>query len=176
MQVEEGSFVSKMAAMVLTFVALMLLPATAQIFSLPSGNAFVGFSYSRSDILVADKSNLYGFEGSLEFKVFPHIGGVADVSGYYLKGVHEYDFLFGPRFYMTFKRKYRPFAEVLVGLGHENYFDTVDTTFAEGAGVGFDRKFLKLFDWRVEGDYLQTKNFSFTQKGVRVSTGLVFHF
>ena len=47
-----------------------------------SGNIFVGYSYYNSKLEV-DRASLNGWEGSLEGKVLPHVGIVADVSGHY---------------------------------------------------------------------------------------------
>jgi len=48
-----------------------------------SGNVFFGYSYYNTDISPIDRANTNGWEGSLEGKVFPHIGIVADFSGHY---------------------------------------------------------------------------------------------
>jgi hypothetical protein len=58
----------------------------------PKGNIFVGYSYTRAKVFPGSgpvgaasnqTGNLNGWDGSLEGKVFPFIGIVADVSGHY---------------------------------------------------------------------------------------------
>lgn len=49
----------------------------------PKGNVFFGYSYQRTDLVSNNGVNLNGWEGSLEGKVLPWIGVVADVSGHY---------------------------------------------------------------------------------------------
>src|SRR5258708_31417139 len=95
---------------------------------LPKGNAFFGFSYARTDAFVPsvnNSANLNGWEGSLEGRVLPYIGSVADLSGHY--GGQDFsfapvdasvhNFLFGPRVSLG-ARKFTPFAHVLVRAGH----------------------------------------------------------
>src|SRR2546430_16651153 len=67
----------------------------------PKGNIFVGYSYNRAGIFSTDHSNLKGWNGSLEGKIFPFVGIVSDLSGYYGSpsgvSVEEHNFLVGPR-------------------------------------------------------------------------------
>jgi hypothetical protein len=46
-------------------------------------NLFGGYSYSGYDPNVSPKTSLYGWNGSLEIKVLPFLGFVADSSGHY---------------------------------------------------------------------------------------------
>src|SRR5215467_7682701 len=52
-----------------------------------SGNVFVGYSFENDSSstlnLNLSRPNLQGWEGSLEGKIFPHLGIVADFSGHY---------------------------------------------------------------------------------------------
>ena len=117
------------------FVALILSTcaclASAQV---PKGNAFFGYSYASADLNNNDRSNLNGWEASLEGKFLPFIGIVADFSGHYgtndfpssttifnVDG-REYNFLFGPRVSASVG-KIRPFAHVLFGAGHVTAID-----------------------------------------------------
>jgi len=56
--------------------------ATAQ---LPKANLFLGYSYQNADLNGngSDRSNLNGWEGTLEGKFLPFIGLVLDFSGHY---------------------------------------------------------------------------------------------
>ena len=104
-----------------------------------SGNIFVGYSYYNSKLEV-DRASLNGWEGSLEGKVLPHVGIVADVSGHYgsqdfpicpvvpvgigaggcaaiSASTHDLNVLFGPRISFSAGR-WRPFGQGLFGFGH----------------------------------------------------------
>jgi opacity protein-like surface antigen len=175
-----------------------------------SGNAFVGYSYYSAGSLAptgtTNRQNLNGWEGSLEGKVFPFVGVVADFSGHYGSqnvpntagtcaigvvcsplsvNTHVENFLFGPRVSVGVK-KFRPFAEVLVGVGHvrvnvssplpDNFTTPTDTSFATAVGGGLDYKIIRLIAVRFQGDYVQTRFFGATQNNLRLSTGIVLRF
>jgi opacity protein-like surface antigen len=169
--------------------------AFAQIPAVPSGNIFIGYSYNRATLNVDGKSNLNGWNGSLEGRIFPFIGLVADLSGYYGNGnvtaacpvaggspclvnlnTKEHNFLFGPRVSFSAGR-FRPFAHVLVGVSRITVdgFGS-DTSFGSAYGGGLDYKLGGPLHWRFQGDYLQTRFFSNRQNDFRFSTGIVFHF
>lgn len=164
-----------------------------------SGNVFFGYSYLNGDNNV-DRVNLNGWNGSLEGKILPWVGIVADLSGHYGSeafsavivcppsapncnsislNTHQYNFLFGPRVSMKVG-KITPFAQFLVGAGHLNASGSgvseSDTSFAEAIGGGLDYKLVHGLGWRFQGDFLQTRFFSNTQNNFRFSTGLVLHF
>ena len=160
-----------------------------------SGNVFFGYSYYNTDLSRIDRANLNGWEGSLEGKVLPWVGIVADLSGHYgsqnfpgfceaipgpcpavnLK-VSEYNALFGPRVSFSVG-KIRPFAEALIGVGHVDASSAgTHTSFATGIGGGVDYRLMRLVAWRVQGDYVTTRFFGTTQNNVRISTGIVLHF
>src|SRR5439155_10967973 len=69
--------VMAVSVLLLTFVGVSF----AQV---PKGNVFVGYSYLSEDINSSSRPNLNGWEGSLEGKVLPFIGIVADGSGHYV--------------------------------------------------------------------------------------------
>src|SRR5258708_21580434 len=48
-----------------------------------SGNVFFGYSYYNTDLSTLDRANANGWEASLEGKVVPWVGLVADFSGHY---------------------------------------------------------------------------------------------
>lgn len=161
-----------------------------------SGNIFVGYSFENSSTsevnLNFTRPNLQGWEASLEGKVFPFLGIVADFSGHYgsdqfaeltpegpitvTGSRHEEDVMFGPRVSFPLG-KFRPFAEAEVGVGHinTNGFGS-DTSFAMALGGGLDYRIVRPLALRLEGDYVSTRFFGTTQKDVRISTGVVFRF
>lgn len=62
----------------------IFLAATAAYAQVPtSGNIFGGFSYANADLISGGRTGLNGWNGSLEGKVFPFLGIVADFSGNY---------------------------------------------------------------------------------------------
>jgi len=164
---------------------------------LPSGNIFLGYSYARADMGLGDHINANGFEGSLEGKVFPHLGIVADVSGHYNEKqtinicpgpgpcsavpvnatLHSY--LAGPRVSVSIGR-FTPFANALFGVSHikasASGFAEADTAFATAIGGGVDYKLIKGFAVRVQADALQTRFFGQTQNNLRAAAGVVFRF
>ena len=193
----------------LLFSTVMIAAATAQIPT--SGNVFVGYSYVSSDLNRdfkgldpspgGNRASLNGWNGSLEGKVLPFVGIVADLSGHYgsenflapappLCGPPElgcivsakakmYSAIFGPRVSVPIG-KFTPFAEALFGVSHisgsGSGFSNSNTSFAEAFGGGVDYRIIHGLGFRLEGDLLQTRFFSNTQNNVRLSTGLVLHF
>jgi hypothetical protein len=167
--------------------------ATAQV---PKGNIFFGYSYAHADIGGLNHANLNGWNGSVEGKVFPFVGIVADVSGHY--GSQDFagicvtspcptvsgdgrvlTAVFGPRVSVSVG-KIRPFAEAMFGVSHLKVDfsggTSTDTSFASVYGGGIDYHLLPFFSWRVEGDALRTSFSSGTQNNFRLSTGIVFNF
>ena len=172
---------------------------------IPSGNVFVGYSYLSTDLGPGDRANWNGWNGSVEGKVLPFIGIVADLSGHYgslasnstglctvppgglpggclgpLSGSgNQHNFLFGPRASVSLG-KFRPFAHVLLGASHisesSSGFSNSGTSFAYAVGGGIDYHLAPLIGWRLQADLLQTRFFSTTQNNARVSTGIVIHF
>jgi hypothetical protein len=162
-----------------------------------SGNVFLGYSYYNTDLSSIDRANTNGWEASLEGKVAPFLGFVADFDSHYGSqnfpscentpigtdcfpfnaSVTEQNFLFGPRVSFSVKR-FRPFAEALFGGAHVNVNNGVgsDTSFAPALGGGIDYKIIRPVAWRFQGDYVQTRFFGATQNNVRISTGIVFRF
>jgi hypothetical protein len=164
-----------------------------------SGNVFLGYSYYNTDLSSIGRANTNGWEASVEGKVIPFLGFVADFDSHYGSqnfpecpvqpvgggggacasfnaSIAEENFLFGPR--VSFSAgKFRPFAEALFGGAHVNA-DIVgsDTSFATALGGGLDYKIIRLIAWRFQGDYVQTRFFGTTQNNVRVSTGIALRF
>jgi len=162
-----------------------------------AGNVFFGYSYENasSSLFPSDLSrpNLQGWEASLEGRVIPAFGIVADFSGHYgsqnLTEItpegpfsvnvteHEEEVMFGPRFSIPVG-KFRPFAEFEFGVAHistNNGFGS-DTSFANAIGGGLDYRIIRPIAWRFQGDYVFTRFFGTSQNNVRLSTGIVFRF
>ncbi len=180
-------------------IAFLILTAALASAQLPKGNLFVGYSYSSFDNNNGGRSNLNGWNGSLEGSVLPFIGIVVDVSGHYgtqpattiactavIGGTcptsldsRVYNYLVGPRVSVSV-HGIRPFAHVLFGGAHTNEstrgLTLTDTSFANAIGGGVDVRLAPFLGWRVQGDLLQTRFFSHTQQNARISTGLVLRF
>jgi opacity protein-like surface antigen len=193
--VQKGKVMNVMNKIVLFIVAPLLFAglASAQV---PGGNVFFGYSYYNSDLSSIDRANTNGWEASVEAKVVPFLGFVADVDSHYGSqnfpaacpggasgcaainaDVTEHNFLFGPRVSFSVG-KFRPFVEGLFGGAHvdTNNGAGSDTSFAAALGGGLDYKIIKPLAWRFQGDYVQTRFFGTTQNNVRLSTGIVFRF
>jgi opacity protein-like surface antigen len=184
-------------------IAAFASVARAQV---PSGNIFVGYSYSRADAGLIPTNqggeglSFNGWEGAVEGKFLPWIGIVADVGGLYgpwsrsiavtcpislpscavsSVSARVHTVLFGPRVSISVG-KFTPFVHALVGVGHvskaSNSFSASDTSFATAIGGGLDYKLIKGLAWRVQGDALSTHLFNNSQNNFRFSTGIVFRF
>jgi hypothetical protein len=180
-------------------VASFLLSVSANAQVPTSGNVFFGYSYYNTSSLFSptNRNSLNGWEGSLEGKVVPWVGIVADFSRHYgsQQGVNPaatcarvicsplqdnivvQTFLFGPRVSVSVG-KIRPFAEALFGGAHfsSNNGGGSDTSFATALGGGLDYRIIRPVAWRFQGDYVQTRFFGTTQNNVRLSTGIVLRF
>lgn len=171
-------------------------PAVAQ--GLTSVNIFAGYSYLNSDLGSSGRTSLNGWNGSIEGRVLPFIGIVADFSGQYGSispgtcvtpvgsqpggcsgtfGVSQHNYLFGPRVSFSVG-KFRPFAHVLIGASHVGgeALPGSATSLAEALGGGLDYRLIPMVSWRVQADFLHTGFYSATQHDVRISTGLVLRF
>lgn len=123
-----------------------------------SGNVYFGYTYYNTDLSL-NRGSLNGWQGTLEGKVFPMLGIVADLTGHYgsldynilcpvgpgpclpvSSNAHVYEAMFGPRVSFPVGRL-RPFAEFEVGVAHattgSDGFGT-DTSFATALGGGVD--------------------------------------
>lgn len=179
-------------------VAIFCLASLAASAQIPTkGNIFLGYSYMSADTNSSSRANLNGWNGSLEGKVLPWVGIVADLSGQYgSPGVsiacpqtcptahpseHMLNVLFGPQVAVSVG-KITPFVHVLGGISHVNIASTSltsstsDTSFGDAIGGGLDYKLVPLIGWRVQADLLQTRFFSNTQNNFRLATGIVIHF
>jgi hypothetical protein len=138
------------------------------------GNIFFGYSYNRADFN-GSRANLNGWDGSLEGKVAPWVGIVADISGHYGSGDSVHNVVFGPRVSVGVG-KFTPFAHALFGASHFSSRPASDTSFADALGGGLDYSLIHGIGWRFQLDALQTRFFALKQDDFRFSTGLVLHF
>lgn len=173
---------SKTALAVLIFFGLTLfsIPSSAQL--IPHGNVYAGASYGKfTDVI--NKQSYRGWNGSGEFipfARFPHLGFVADASGFYRNNrfgsITTYNFLGGVRLSMQYG-KFRPFVHGLGGVQHINSAGIIYSPTALDVGGGVDYKLpFKNFSWRFQGDYMRTHYASANQSDERVSTGIVWRF
>ena len=166
---------------------LLVMTASAAWSQIPTrGNVFFGYSYDRTSIVSNDATNLNGWDATLEGKFLPWIGLVADVDGHYgsqsfngtSANIAAHNALFGPRVSVQVKR-FRPFAEFLVGVGHisrSNGISDSDTSFADGVGGGLDYRVFGPVTIRGQLDWINTRFYGQGQNGVRFSTGIAVHF
>lgn len=184
----------KRTAIVISFSFLISLAAVASA-QVPSGNVFFGYSYYSTDLSTVDRSNANGWEASVEGKIIPFIGIVADFDSHYGSqnfltvcplgslgctfntGFVERNYLFGPRVSVSLG-KIRPYAQVLIGAAHVSLNDGLgsDTSFATAVGGGVDYKLIRPLAWRIQADYVRSSLLSLTQSNVRISTGVVLRF
>jgi opacity protein-like surface antigen len=186
------------ALIALVFLFCFLLCGGIAAAQIPtSGNVFFGYSFENASSSALNlnglsRPNLQGWEATLEGKLFPLLGIVADFSGHYgsenataltpngpvLSSVtgHETEVMFGPRLGISVA-KFRPFAEFEVGVGHMNTNSLgTDTSLAYAFGGGLDYKIIRPIAVRVQGDYVSTRFFGTTQQNLRISTGVVVRF
>ncbi|MBO0910253.1 MAG: hypothetical protein J2P13_00560 [Acidobacteria bacterium] len=169
-------------------IVLIAGTAGAQI---PSGNIFLGYSFSRTRS-VGGTVSLNGWEGSLEGKLLPWVGIVADFGAGYgsdnvlipcpvnncpFRGtdVRRYTYLFGPRLSIPVGR-FTPFAHFLLGAAHVNARGLTDTSFATAVGGGLDYRLIHGLAWRLQLDNLHTKLLSTGEDHIRFSTGIDLRF
>lgn len=185
-----------MRKIVLISITLAMFAGLAAAQVPTAGNVFVGYSYYNTNLSYS-RGGLNGFEGTVEGKIIPWVGIVADFSANYgtqkfavacpvqiggggcppaVPNVHIDNFLFGPRVSVSVG-KLRPFAEGLVGVAHvstDGYGS--DNSVSSGVGGGLDYHLIPLVAWRIEGDYLHSHLFNIAQNNVRVSTGIAVRF
>ncbi|HTW56827.1 MAG TPA: hypothetical protein VMD99_01715 [Terriglobales bacterium] len=168
--------------------ALSLFASLASAQAPTSGNVFFGYSYYNTDLSTLGRTNTNGWEASLEGRIAPFLGIVADFDGHYgsqnfvasngplSANVSEDNVLFGRR--VSFSAgKFRPFAEGMIGVGHVNANAAgSNTSFATALGGGLDYRIIRPIAWRFQGDYVSTRFFGATQNNVRLSTGIVLRF
>jgi hypothetical protein len=176
----------------LAIFATLFVFAAAGLAQVPTaGNIFLGYSYANGSTGDTNSGSLNGWEASVEGRIFPFVGLVADysqnsgtlglnsIAGNSSTRVQSY--LFGPR--VSAKAgKVRPFAEVLIGGAHLHQTSTTafalntDTCVAFSVGGGIDYSIAPHIAWRTQLGDLQTRFYSGTQNELRLSTGLALRF
>jgi hypothetical protein len=63
---------------IIAIVFILFTLAAAGHARIPSGNVYVGYSYMSADLLSSGRTNMNGWNGSLEGKVLPFVGIVAE--------------------------------------------------------------------------------------------------
>jgi hypothetical protein len=161
---------------------------------------FAGYSYGNTSYGDSHRSNLHGWEASVEgYRLRPWLTFVADGSGYYgwnqfpiscvtvpictpaIPDVRarQYTLVGGPQV-SVFRGNFRPFVHVLGGASRvtvrtTGFFDS-SNGYTIAAGGGVDYKWRGPFSIRVAGDYLRMDLFNVNQNMYRASTGFVIHF
>lgn len=72
-----------MRAIVLISLAILALAGLAAAQVPTSGNLFFGYSYYNTDLSTIDRANTSGWEASVEGKIIPWVGFVADFDSHY---------------------------------------------------------------------------------------------
>jgi hypothetical protein len=188
------------------FVSLFVsTAASAQTDS--KGNISFGYSHVRGTLSSSSQSplvptisssNLNGWYTSVEYKLVPWLGAVADLGGDYgtervtpfcevipvcpgplSAQANVQTLLFGPRASVSIG-KVTLFAQGLFGGAHTSAsgtgFSNSDTSLGTALGGGVDFRLAKTIGWRVQSDYLQTRFFGSAQNNFRFSTGVVVRF
>ena len=164
---------------------------------------FAGYSFENAAYALGRRSNLHGFEASLEgFHFRPHFSLVADGSAHYgwnefpiscvtvgivctpnppNSRVHQYNFMGGPQYrFFGPRARFQPFVHILGGYGRVTMstpgFFAGSWAWELGGGGGLDYPWRGPFSWRVQADYLRNNFFNDSQNQIRASFGLVFHF
>jgi hypothetical protein len=195
--------VRKMHLSKICAISLFTIVSTFAKAQLPSsGNGFFGYSYVRGDAFANSPpasvggANLSGWDASVEGKYLPWLGVVGDLDWHYgghnitscvpngpcssfRLNVSRNTLLFGPRASMTYK-KYRPFAELLLGIGHQSDkggdVTNSGNSFAIGFGGGMDYHLVRMVSVRAKIDAIHTSFFGNSELDPRFSTGVVFSF
>jgi hypothetical protein len=178
----------------IAIVFTLLLMSVAGFAQIPtSGNVFLGYSLFHGNTGLTDNGTLNGWEASVEGKIVPYLGLVADVSAQYGTlsntfvafpfAFNESDrvdsYLVGPRVGFP-AGKFRPFAHILFGAAHLHESSLVfvngETDFADAVGGGVDYHLIPRVSLRVQLDDLQTHFHGVREDNTRFSTGLAVHF
>lgn len=183
----------------LVAVVLMLLSGLAAAQN-PKITLFAGYSYGNTNYAPGPRSNLNGWEASIEgVRLKPWLTLVADGSANYgwnafpiscvtvpvctpavpNSRAKEYTLLGGPQISKWYGN-FRPFVRLMGGATRTNvatpgFFDS-STNWTVAGGGGVDYKWRGPFGFRVQADYLRTNLFGLTQNMVRASAGFVIRF
>jgi hypothetical protein len=168
----------------LVFLFLMILSSAAisSAQEVTRWELFGGYSYMHFDsqsIGFADQSNLSGGEASGLFNISRTWGVFADASANVGHEIKLFNFTIGPQYsYRTERGAF--FVRGFFGKNRDQVNATGGRTSIGkvfGGGAGYDWHYSPRFDIRVlEVDYLNGDSYNKTQKNIRASAGIVFHF
>jgi hypothetical protein len=168
-----------LAAVLVLTVVVTCHPAAAQ--QTPKVQIFGGYSYLRFDsttIGFAESSNMNGWEFSPAYNFTKYLGVVADASGHYGNHQQFYTFSAGPQILYP-KGNGLFFGHLLFGKGEDKVrvgLGGSSNARAIIVGLGYDHAFTDRLALRVaQVDYVNTQVFGNSQKNLRVSVGIVYH-
>ena len=177
-----GFFYRAATRLVLLFLTLAFFATVSAAQEVTRWEFFGGYSYMHFDsqtIGFAKQSNLNGGEASALYNITRRFGIVADASANVGNEIKLYNFMIGPQVAYRSK-KGTIFARGLFGKDRDQVSAAGGKTSigkVYGGGAGYDWHYSQRFDIRVlQVDYLHANSYSKTQKNVRVSAGIVFHF
>lgn len=166
----------------LLFVIFLLTSGLSSAQEVTRWEAFGGYSYMHFDsqsIGFLNQSNLNGGEVSALYNINRKFGIVADASGNWGNEIRFYNFMIGPQLAYRNKRG-TVFVRGLFGKARDQVNAAGGKTSIGkvfGGGGGYDLHYNSRFDIRVlQVDYLDSSTYGVTQKNLRVSAGIVFHF
>ena len=167
------------------FFVFVLLVAVAGFFAAPAlaqetqrYEAFGGYEYLH---LNPGGTGCHGFGANLAYNFNNWLGGVGDFgvcketglpAG--SPGVHDVNYLFGPRVSYRNYGRLTPFAQVLFGGQHEAGGNLAFDSFAMTLGGGADYRFNEHISFRGQADYLYTHFGGARQNNARIEAGLVY--
>ena len=187
MAIEPVGVCGKRAAVFIFFISLVVMVGSSLALGqvAPKWEVFGGYAYRNVDSTTfgfVNRSNLNGFDAEATYNIKPSWGVTADAGGQYGSQMVVYNFLIGPQYALR-RDKSKFFVHGLFGKAQDrvdittslrNHFESVGRAIV--AGGGYDRELTPRFTFRIQADFLDTDTFGATQKDLRVSTGLVFHF
>jgi hypothetical protein len=205
---KENLSVYKLIAIVCVLLFFTAARGNAQRFNAFGGYSYSGYGPNIPQFLLTGSPeishSLNGWNGSLEVKVLPVLGIVADFSGHYgnetvgsllfcrgsgpppfaipcteNESASLYTFTFGPQVSLPLGR-FKPYAHGLFGgaLYRHLFLGSFEsnTSFADELGGGIDVSVIPRVAWRVQADALQILENSSLRSSLRLSTGVVFRF
>lgn len=177
-----GFFYRTTFQVLLLFFPLLLFPAGSHAQEISRWEIFGGYSYMHFDsqsIGFKNQSNLNGVNLSGLFNISRKWSVVGDTSGNFGNQIKLYNFMLGPQYSYRMGK-----GSVFVRGFFGKCRDQVDAAGGKtsigkvfGGGGGYDWHYSSRFNIRVvQVDYLNADTYGSTQKNVRVSAGIVYHF
>lgn len=156
---------------------LILLPAWPVLAQeTPKAELFGGYEYLHVN---PGGTGCHGGGGNVAYNFNNWIGGVADFAVCKetgaRSGLHDVNYLFGPRVSYRSYGSFTPFAQVLFGDQHEAGGGAAIDTFAMTLGGGADYKFTEHVSVRlIQVEYLYTHFGGVRQNNARIEAGIVY--